>query len=236
MNVDIESLKSELESIMGKMTQEINNRLSEIQQVCECQRISATNLIQYLTLRQEDIRLLQDKLHIAGLSSLASSESHILRQVQSVLLRLGKKIPLKDLSEFDFAKGNALIKLRSNKLFGTKQDSSIPYLMVTFDSGFEDNYEMVKDLLTAGMNVARINCAHDDKSVWKNMIDLLHRAREETGIPCKIYMDIAGPKMRTTILGKGRNKGKVTLKKGQEITLAEKDAKYDPSDIVIALK
>ncbi len=53
------------------------------------QKQSITNLIHYLALRREDLRPLQDHLHDAGLSSLASAESHILRQVQAVLQRLG---------------------------------------------------------------------------------------------------------------------------------------------------
>ena len=57
----------------------------------EEQKISAVNLIQYLALRSEDIRSLQDELHVFGLSALASSESHILRQVQTILQRLGKE-------------------------------------------------------------------------------------------------------------------------------------------------
>ena len=39
--------------------------------------LSAQNLIHYLTLRNIDIRLLQNELHNLGLSSLSSSESHI---------------------------------------------------------------------------------------------------------------------------------------------------------------
>ena len=72
--------------------------------------------------------------------------------------------------------------------------------MVTFDTEFVDNYQLVKKLLEVGMNVARINCAHDNKKIWQNLIDLVHAESEKTGIPCKIYMDVGGPKLEQLFL------------------------------------
>ena len=46
-------------------------------------------------------------------------------------------------------------------------------------------------------------------------------------------MDLAGPKLRTNLLGKGRLEGKASLMEGQELMLAELDSDYDPSAIVI---
>ena len=83
------------------------------------------------------------------------------------------------------------------------------------------------------MNVARINCAHDKMDIWENMVSLIRKASAKTEIPCNIYMDMAGPKLRTNLLGKGRRRGKVSLTEGQEVTLAEGDADYDPSTVVI---
>ncbi len=105
--------------------------------------------------------------------------------------------------------------------------------MVTFDADFIDDVKVVSKLLEAGMNVARINCAHDDNDIWEKMILLARKASEKTGLACSIYMDLAGPKMRTSLLGKGRKRGKAFLMEGQEIILAEEDADYDPSSTVI---
>lgn len=55
---------------------------------------------------------------------------------------------------------------KSNILFGDKKDAAIPFIMVTFDASFADNYALIKNLLQNGMNVARINCAHDDEATW----------------------------------------------------------------------
>ncbi|MBC7774291.1 MAG: pyruvate kinase [Phycisphaerae bacterium] len=197
------------------------------------QRQSITNLIHYLALRRENLRPLQDALHDAGLSSLASAESHILRQVQAVLERLGAKIPKKEISGGDAATGASQIRHRAVSLFGPKEDPNIPHLMVTFETGMADDYAAVKALIKAGMNIARINSAHDGPKAWKQMISNVHRASKATGRSCKIYLDLAGPKIRTTLLGKGRKKGRLKLRENERFLLAESDAALDKKAKVV---
>jgi pyruvate kinase len=55
----------------------------------------------------------------------------------------------------------------------------------------------------AGMNCARINCAHDDEKVWKKMVRHVKQAEKETGNSCKILFDLMGPKLRTGALSPG---------------------------------
>jgi pyruvate kinase len=229
---DLKSLQHRLDLLEKNMKRAIEKQRPIIDKLHPSQKMSAENMIQYLALRSEDVRPLQDELHMAGLSSLASSESHILRQLQAIQERLGKRFAADELSNCDYYTGLEVIQQRSAKLFGSKK-GLIPHLMVTFDSEFVDNFQLVKKLLQAGMNVARINCAHDDKEIWENMIGLIRTASEKTGIPCKIYMDLAGPKMRTSILGKGRLLGKASLLESQEFMLAEQDSDYDPSGVVV---
>lgn len=230
---DVQSLQQALESLEEKMKSAVEKQMDVIDKLHSAQKISASNLIRYLAFRREDMRPLQNTLHISGLSSLTNSESHILRQIQAILERLGKQIAADDLSDCDYYKGRELIQQRSVQLFGSKKDAAIPYIMVTFDTRFIDNFPLVKKLLEAGMNIARINCAHDNKEIWENMIALIRGSSELTGIPCKIFMDLAGSKIRTQILGKGRRTGKVSLSEGHEIFMAEQDADYNPSSVVI---
>jgi pyruvate kinase len=75
---------------------------------------------------------------------------------------------------------------------------------------------MVKKLLKAGMNVARINCAHDSEEIWIDMVKTVKQASQFTGIPCKIYMDLAGPKMRTRIRNK---KNRIALEEEDNFVL-----------------
>lgn len=197
------------------------------------QKRSAANLMHYLALRNEDLRAIQDELHNAGLSSLASSESHALRQVQAVLQRLGVDIPKKEISAVDYATALRLSQRRATALFGVKPHPNIPHLMVTFDSKLAHDYSGVKSLLKAGMNIARINCAHDDPEAWGKMIANVHKAASATGQPCKIYVDLAGPKIRTVLLGKGRKKGRMKLLEQERFFLAESGAEYNKQEKVL---
>jgi pyruvate kinase len=232
-HIDEQIVQRSLESLEEEMNHAVEKQTDVIEKLHPAQKISAKNFIRYMALRKEDLRALQVSLHIAGLSSLTNSESHILRQLQAIQQRLGKQIPAGDLSDCDHYKGRELIRQRSLRLFGSKQDAGIPYIMVTLDRSFVNDFPLIKKLLEAGMNIARINCAHDNEETWENMIALVRGSSILTGIPCKIFMDLAGPKMRTSILGKGRRKGRVRLSEDVEIILAEQDASFDPSRIVI---
>lgn len=196
---------------------------AELQGVHESNRLSATNLIHYLSLRSLDIRDLQEQLHEAGLSALSNSESHILYQIQAILHWLGIETPRERLFPCDNQAGRISLQKKAIQLFGNKESDRIPYIMVTFDLSFAQDTAFVKKLLKEGMNVARINCAHDDEGVWKMMIGTLKKAAAESGYSCKIYMDLAGPKIRTGLPEKGSKKGKMKIEEGQILLLAEKD-------------
>lgn len=188
---------------------------------------SAINLLHYLSLRNHDIRELQDQLHAAGLSSMASSESHIRGQLLAILQRLGvkKEIPS---GTFDYETGKKALSQKAGYLFGKKDIDFMPYIMVTFDAGFADDYGKIKNLLQSGMNVARINCAHDNESTWFRMIQHIRKASKVTGLECKIYMDLAGPKIRTVISGKG----KLKVQEGMQIILTDENNLADDKNTV----
>lgn len=95
-------LQHDLQALEKKITTASSHRKKLISTLHQLQQKSATNLIHYLALRNEDIRSLQENLHQAGLSSLASSESHILKQIQSTRQRLGATINAKEISHFAF--------------------------------------------------------------------------------------------------------------------------------------
>jgi pyruvate kinase len=50
------------------------------------------------------------------------------------------------------------------------------------------------------MDCARINCAHDDAEAWTAMAANVRAAAERHGRPCRILMDVGGPKLRTGAL------------------------------------
>jgi pyruvate kinase len=59
---------------------------------------------------------------------------------------------------------------------------------------------MIRTLIERGMDVARINCAHDTPDAWGRMIAHIRRAEAETGFHCRIHIDLGGPKARTGAL------------------------------------
>ncbi|MCB0543924.1 MAG: pyruvate kinase [Saprospiraceae bacterium] len=233
MRDSIIPLRQSLDQILRKLLAAGRQGDPVVKTVHPDQRVSAVNLLHYLALRREDLRELQDDLHDAGLSSLASSESHVLRQVQSVLQRLGAKIPAEDISICDDETASRLLGQRTRALFGNKLNPHIPHLMVTFDTALAGDYDAVKDLLLAGMSVARINCAHDGPKQWKRMVAHVRKAARVTARPCKVYLDLAGPKIRTVVLGKGRKKGRMKIGEDELFWLSEPKAKVNEQEKVI---
>lgn len=196
------------------------------------QRSNAVNLLHYMTLRNVDLRQLQDNLHIHGLSSLASSESHVRAQVHAVLNRLGVTPATGVNASDDYFEANQKRIQQTTALFGARENPDIPSIMVTFDTAMAEDVSLVKHLLHSGMNVARINCAHDDEPVWQTMIWTIQKAVKTTGIPCKIYMDLAGPKMRTVIPGKAGKKHKLNLKHHRQFILSGVDTASSEEKVI----
>ncbi len=166
-------------------------------------RASAVNLIHYLALRRHDIRQLQSQLASLGLSSLGRTESHVisgLHAVMKVLNQLaGSSEPPFDLPDGAPAIGDgaALLEKNSEVLLGPAPAGRTVRIMVTMPSEAATDYDLVRDLVLHGMDCMRINCAHDGPEAWSGMVRNLRRAEKETGRPCKISMDLAGPKLRT---------------------------------------
>jgi len=172
-------------------------------------RESARNLVHYLGLRRRDLRPLQLSLARLGLSSLGRAESHVLATVNAVLEILqrltGTPQPATATPSgvIDFATGERLLAEHTEALLGPATPGRGVRIMVTMPSEAADDYRLVRDLMQAGMDCMRINCAHDDLDAWAGMIKHLRRAEHELGRPCRLVMDLAGPKLRTGPLTPG---------------------------------
>ncbi len=182
-------------------------------------RDSAVNLIHYLALRRRDLRSLQSELAELGLSSLGRSESHVLATIDAVLLtlsRLAQQEPAvadADKNKIGFITAKRILEQHTRILLGPSPSGRNQYIMVTMPSAAAFDYDLVLNLLKKGMNCMRINCAHDGREVWSKMIENLKRARKETGLECKIIMDLPGPKLRTGPLCPGPRVVKIRPKK-----------------------
>jgi pyruvate kinase len=164
---------------------------------------SACNLAHYLAMRQFDLRHLQDRLAQAGLTSLGRAEASVLSTLDSlidVLKRATDKDYLPDknnFSEYGFYRGQQLLDQHTIELFGPFHEHGRAHVMVTLPAEAAWDYTLVSSLLEKGMTCARINCAHDDPLIWKEMITNIRRAETEVGRSCRILMDLAGHKIRT---------------------------------------
>ena len=152
-----------------------------IEQVGPHQRASARNLVHYLALRAIDLRALQERLAWLGVSSLGRSESHVLANVDKVIGILHRLTgqPWQDHSPEEpggSVTGQQLLQSHAKLLLGPALRDRTVRIMVTLPSEAASDYGLVRRLVHAGMDVARINCAHDDARAWTAMAELVRRA------------------------------------------------------------
>ena len=160
---------------------------------------SAHNLLNYLAFRQLDVRKLQQQLAELGLNSLDCTEAHILPSLDAVLqavLAL-QGCSAKRVDPDRFKAGTARLRTNSLNLLGPRPEHHHAHIMVTMPVEAASNPDMISNFLRSGMDLMRINCAHDSPEAWHRMIDHLESAKTALGKPCKVYIDLAGPKLRT---------------------------------------
>ena len=191
---------------------------------------AAKNLVDYLSLRTFDIRIKQGNLSFLGLSSFSNSERYVLTNIDNILYHLktiqgqsveGLLSPEK--SAWNFFTTLELLNQNTNRLFGESNNRISTRLMVTLPSEAAGDAKYTAGLLMNGMDIARINCSHDNHVVWKSMIDDIRIAEKQTGKHCKIYMDLPGPKIRSEkihiLKKKNKKKGQLILHIGDRIKL-----------------
>jgi pyruvate kinase len=162
---------------------------------------SAINLAFYLALRRRDIRDIQEALMPLGLSSLGRLESRTINNIDAVIASLCRiygeyRVEIDYPKNNSYAYGKWMLDRNSNRIFGKKPDNRYSRIMVTLPAEAAYDYKFVYELILNGMNVARINCAHDNEEVWSKTIHNIRKAEKELNSSCKILMDIAGPKAR----------------------------------------
>jgi len=159
------------------------------------------NLAHYVSMRRHDIRPLQRRLMRHGLSSLGRLESRVMPTLDAVLAALsamtGQKQDGTFRTDHEFFAGEHRLEQASVTMFGPKPATRRGRIMVTLPGEAAEQPTFARDLVQKGMNVARINCAHDDPGIWQKMADNVRSAAMGEGRDVRILMDIAGPKIRT---------------------------------------
>jgi pyruvate kinase len=160
---------------------------------------SAENLAAYLALRHHDIRPMQRSLMSLGLSSLGRLESRVFPTLDAVRGALaaingGAASPL---CPGRFFAGEKRLRERSIAMFGRASRPRPAALLVTCPSEAASDPGFILELARRGVEAVRINCAHDAQEDWLKMIGHVEEAAHRTGHRMQIFMDIAGPKIRT---------------------------------------
>lgn len=168
-------------------------------------RDSLRNLLHYLALRRRDLRDAQHTLAALGLSSLGRSESHVLGNLHAVcnaLASLGGLEPPKHPDRgVTLEHGLNLLERNTERLLGTAPHGRAVRIMVTMPPEAATDPRLVRDLVDQGMDVMRINCAHDGPDAWAAMISNLRSC--STSARPRVLMDVEGPKLRTGRIADG---------------------------------
>jgi pyruvate kinase len=202
-NKRIDSLIQQLKTIRNSMVEAEQGYIAVAGLPHSAYAESQRNLLHYLALRRQDLRPLQQELTMLGLSSLGRAESHVLGSIDAVLTALsslsgnGSESGKAQSYSPRFKAGSQLLEVHTQKLLGTSPLRRSVRIMVTIPSEAETDYTLIHSLLWQGMDIARINCAHDSPAVWERMIRHIRRAEKAQGRSCRILMDLGGPKLRT---------------------------------------
>ena len=199
---DLISLHSEIVALRADLLLAEARQAEEIAAVAPHHGFSATNLVHYAELRAHDVRDLQTRLARHGLTSLGRTESHVLASIDGLLRTLSLLITPDD--RFvpvavppQLPDGAAILTRNTALLLGRQPEHRSTRIMVTLPSEAATDGELVQSMLESGMDIARINCAHDGANGWSAMIANIRSAEASTGQRCLVAMDLDGPKLRT---------------------------------------
>ncbi|XP_020577315.1 plastidial pyruvate kinase 4, chloroplastic isoform X2 [Phalaenopsis equestris] len=197
--------------------------------------VSATNLTHYLALKCLHLQQLQEDLSSIGLVTLEYINPHVLASIGTsiqILDRLSSNtLDSNDSATYLDRNGYSASQKSENvvnlaistmkkrvyihtaALFGECLEKRSGRIMVTVGEEVVKNEMLINNLLKAGVNVVRINCAHDGPSVWSEIIRIVKHSSHLLEKPCRILMDLAGPKLRTGLVKTHSNIVKLSPKK-----------------------
>ena len=87
-----------------------------------------------------------------------------------------------------------------------------------------DSDETIREMIKAGMNVARFNFSHGSYDEHHGRIERVRRISKELGMPVGILLDPKGPEVRTGLLVDGK---KVAVKTGDKIVVTAQPTSED---------
>lgn len=178
---------------------------------------SAANLVHYLAIKSLDIELLKENPICIVLLNLQTINSHVLASIKAgiqlcnyanlnsledqenslVTTHLTESLDQRRYGDFTINAMRKRVSLNRERLFGAFHDGRTAHIMVTVGIEATQSEPLIPDLLNNGATVFRINCAHGDSNLWSEIIRRVKHHSRVLEKPCRILMDLAGPKLRT---------------------------------------
>ncbi len=92
-----------------------------------------------------------------------------------------------------------------------------------------ESEEKLREIMLAGMNVARFNFSHGSHEEHKRKYDRIKKLRDELNLPVAVMLDTKGPEIRL----KDFEEGKTELLAGQRFTLTSRDVMGTNEEVAI---
>lgn len=92
-----------------------------------------------------------------------------------------------------------------------------------------DSVEILKEMMLAGMNVARLNFSHGTHEEHARRVENIRRAAQEVGKNVALMLDTKGPEIRTGPV----REGQVMLEAGQRIVLTGREVPGDAREVSV---
>jgi pyruvate kinase len=225
----IGSDSEELRALLGEvkeLREEVERKGAELRSGWGAREDNTTsrilNLSHYVALRGQDLTDLQYRLAARGLSSLGRSEGQVALALDTLIATL-KRLTGESGAAYpapaSARAGAAELEAEADRLFGRRQKGGPrARVMATLPPEAASQPELADNLVAAGMDCARINCAHDDAETWEQMVENVREAAARLERPCRVMMDIAGPKCRVLRV---KSPPKTRLARGDRVVLVD---------------
>ena len=197
-----EPLIERLWALRRQMTALADRHADRLAAIDSAHQAGARNLLHYLALRYGDLRPLQLELSRLGLSSLGRAEPHVLASIDKVLGLLhrlsGRDWTPRDPDEPVGSRASTqALQRHAVALLGRTPPGRDVRIMVTLPGEAAADPGRIDAMVQAGMDIARINCAHDTPAQWQAMAEAVRLAARRAGREVRVLMDLGGPKLRT---------------------------------------
>ncbi|MCS5480496.1 pyruvate kinase [Corynebacterium sp. YIM 101645] len=216
VDIRLHELITEVDNLIQALETVERRQADAISAAADNHRSGAANLVHYAELRQHDVRAVQGGLASIGATRLSTAEPAVLARLQAARNVLsayaGEELKYTGGQVRNaFALADDILEDHATILFGESSEETHSRIMVTLPTEAGEDLGMVRDFARAGMELARINCAHDGPQVWERMIANVRTAARELDREIKVAMDLAGPKVRTGQIAPGPAVGRARV-------------------------